>query len=412
MKVYLLSIGDELLIGQTVNTNASYIGEQLLRNGYKLHGECTVGDRKEDIIKAYRHFAADADLIITTGGLGPTKDDLTKHALAELTGSHLEFREQLFAHITELFKRRNIPMTDANRVQCYLPHNAILLDNRWGTAPGMWWPDQRPRLVSLPGVPYEMKGLLDHEVIPRIKELWPPNMATRTVMTSGAGETILADLLKEFAAGLPEQVTLAYLPDLVRVRLRLNVQAPTWAEADAWAETLCKEMEAIVKPYVYGYDNEPLAQAIGKLLVQKGLTLATAESCTGGYLSHLITTIPGSSRYYLGSIIAYQNEVKKQLLSVDQATLDLHGAVSEPTVEAMCRGLLQRIPADLAVAVSGIAGPDGGTPEKPVGTICIAVGNHTKTISKRILSNKNREVNIQYAAYYALNMVLKFLQAE
>ncbi len=412
MKTYLISIGDELLIGQTTNTNATYIGSQLIKEGYKLNGEITVGDRREDILQAYRYFAQDADLIITTGGLGPTKDDLTKHVLAELTGAHLVFKEQLYSNIVKQFERRNIPITQANREQCFLPHNTTLLDNRWGTAPGMWWPEQRPRLVALPGVPYEMKGLLDNEVLPRIKELWPPTTATRTLMTSGAGETILADLLHDFENNLPLQATLAYLPDLMRVRLRLTVQHTSWAEAETLVTTLSRQMENLVHPYVYGYDDEPLPLAIGKLLLNKGLSIATAESCTGGYLSHLITSIPGASRYYSGSIVAYQNDLKKRLLGVDEQILAEYGAVSEETVQAMCRGLLKVIPADLAVAISGIAGPEGGTPDKPVGTICLAVANQEKIVSKRVLFNKNRDINIQYAAYYALNMVLKFLQAE
>lgn len=412
MKIYLISIGDELLIGQTTNTNASYIGSQLLKEGYKLNGEMTVGDRREDILSAYRHFTQDADLIITTGGLGPTKDDLTKHVLAEIVGAELEFKEQLYLNIVKQFERRNIPVTSANREQCFLPNNATLLDNRWGTAPGMWWPEQKPRLVSLPGVPYEMKGLLDYELLPRIKEIWPPTTATRTLMTSGAGETILADLLQDFENNLPPQATLAYLPDLMRVRLRISVQDTSWEEANALATNLSAQMESLVRPYVYGYDNEPLPQAIGKILLKKGLSIATAESCTGGYLSHLITSVPGSSGYYSGSIVAYQNELKTRLLGVDEQILEEYGAVSEQTVQAMCRGLLKIIPADLAVAISGIAGPDGGTSEKPVGTICLAVANREKIVSKRVLFNKNREINIQYAAYCALNMVLKFLQAE
>jgi nicotinamide-nucleotide amidase len=410
MRIYLLNIGDEILIGQIVNTNAAWMGRQLNLIGARVVQAAVVGDDLAQIQQGLRAGLEQADAVLITGGLGPTKDDVTKKALADFFGVELSFHEPTFDRLTRIFARFGRSTTEAHKEQCFIPDNAVVLTNQQGTAPGLWMEHQGKALVSMPGVPHEMEYLMTEEVMPRLREKFGGKpIQHRTLLTVGEGETILAERIADIEDALPDHIKLAYLPNLGQVRLRLTGSAPDEAalaaELDHYQGLLAERLPDVI----FGYDNDTLEAAVGRLLRERGLTLATAESCTGGYLAHLVTSVPGSSAYFQGSVVAYDNRIKQLLLGVSPDTLAAHGAVSEATVREMVAGARRQLGVDVAVATSGIAGPDGGTPDKPVGTIWLAVGNGDRTETRLIRAGKDRVKNIHLASIYALDMVRKLL---
>lgn len=413
MKVQLITVGDEILIGQIVDTNSSWMARQLNLAGARIAGITSVGDQEEDIGRALEEALRQADAVLMTGGLGPTKDDITKKTLARFFGVELEFHQPTYDRILRFFERLGRSTTPAHRQQCYMPANATLLLNKMGTAPGMWFERNGKIIVSMPGVPYEMEYLMEHEVIPRLKRFFPGlPIAHRTILTAGEGESRIAEQLEQIEDELPPHIKLAYLPNLGQVRLRLS---GSLADEEALKRDLdfyAKKIVEALNSLVFGSEADRLEAAIGRLLQEQGKMLVTAESCTGGYLAHLITSVPGSSNYFKGSIIAYSNEVKMKQLMVSPQTLETYGAVSEQTVAEMVKGAVKLLEADVAIAVSGIAGPGGGTPEKPVGTIWMAVGDSTRVLTRRIYAGKDRLKNIEYSSVHALNFVRQFLMQE
>jgi nicotinamide-nucleotide amidase len=413
MKVQLLTIGDELLIGQVVDTNSAWMARQLNLIGAQVLGKETVGDDEDDIIAALTRACSRADVVLMTGGLGPTKDDITKKAIAAFLGEGFVFSQETYDYIVRFFARMGREAVEVHRDQCFMPQSAVLLRNKMGTAPGMWFEHKGKVLISMPGVPYEMEYLMENEVAPRLQKRFPASpICHRTLSTAGEGETRIADLLKELEDNLPNEVKLAYLPSLGQVRLRLTARGADEARLQQTLDLESKKILDLLPDLIFGQGEETLEEVVGKMLRARNMTIATAESCTGGFLAHRITSLAGASAYFKGSVIAYSNELKTALLGVKEATLQTRGAVSEETVVEMVAGARALLGVDLAVATSGIAGPDGGTPEKPVGTIWIAVGNAEKTITHRLQLGKDRLKNIQYAAVYALFLTWKFLRAD
>ncbi len=411
MKAHLITIGDEILIGQIINTNASWMADQLTAFGVEVEEIKTVSDTKDQIIKALK-LAEGADLVLLTGGLGPTRDDVTKKAIADYFDTTMEFHQESYDRILYYFKKLNIPVTKLHKEQCYLPANCEVLLNKKGTAPGMWFENKGTVIVSMPGVPYEMKYLMEHEVIPKFLEKKSDVfVSTRTVQTIGTGETVLAEALESFELSLPEKLSLAYLPSLGTVRLRLTGKSENQTEINDLLDLKTKEMVQLIPDFFLGYEKDTIGHVIGNLLGEKGWTMGTAESCTGGHIAHIITAVPGSSAYFKGSVVAYSNEIKMNLLHVEEQTLVDHGAVSEQTVAAMVAGALKTLNVDVAIAVSGVAGPGGGSEEKPVGMIWVAVGNKDRIVTHQLQFGKDRDKNIKLTTNYGLNVLRKFLLA-
>ena len=410
MTAQIITIGDEILIGQIIDTNSAWMGQQLNMQGIQVGKIVTVSDTHKDITEAVDAALSEADIILLTGGLGPTKDDITKKALADYFGVDMRFSESTYNRIQRLFQKFGKSMTKAHHEQSYMPANADILMNKMGTAPGMWFEHKGKVLVSMPGVPYEMKYLMEAEVLPKLKKQFPGKpIAHRTILTVGEGESRIADLIDPFIEALPANIKMAYLPGTGQVRLRLTGTGDDENELNALLDKKVEELKPLIAELVFGFEKEKLEEVVGRMLLEKGKTLATAESCTGGFLAHKITSIPGSSAYFMGSVIAYSNAVKMNQLSVKPDTLKNHGAVSEETVKEMMQGALDLLKTDLAIAISGVAGPDGGTPEKPVGTIWIAIGDKNNTKTYQLNLWKDRMKNIEYTTTVALNVIRKFL---
>lgn len=410
-KITIITIGDELLIGQVVDTNSAFMARELNLNGMEVFRQLTIADTLDEIKYGLQEALAHSDVVLMTGGLGPTKDDVTKKAIAEYFDVGMVFSEVTWERIQRFFERFGRDTTPAHREQCFMPANAELLTNKMGTAPGMWMEDQAKVVVSMPGVPYEMEYLLTKEVIPRLRERYELRpIAHRTILTIGEGESRLAAKIEDLEDQLPAHIQLAYLPNLGQVRLRLTGRGTS---PEQLAEDLRYYGDTIrerLSEFVYGEGSTSIEAVLGEVLKAQHLTLATAESCTGGFIAHRITSVPGSSAYFQGSVVAYDNRIKKELLGVSAETLELHGAVSKATVEEMVQGALKALGVDLAIAVSGIAGPGGGTPDKPVGTIWIAVGSRDRVQTMLIHGSKDRDKNIRYTASRALGLLWKFLE--
>ncbi len=413
MNIHIITIGDEILIGQIVDTNSAWMAQQLNLAGATIGKIVTVTDEKEDIITALEQSIQEADIILTTGGLGPTKDDLTKQALAEFLGVDLEFNQESYDHITAFFKSINRSVLEPHEGQAHMPKGVLLLDNKVGTAHGMWHEKNGKVLISMPGVPYEMKHIMTEQVIPILKEKYRMKaVAHRTILTAGQGETFLAEAIKDIEENLPDNISLAFLPNLGVVRLRLTGIADSFSAREKLEEALdryASDIEQRLGNWVFGRGGITQEEALGQLLIEKGKRLVTAESCTGGRISSRIVNIAGSSRYFDGGFVVYSNDMKMKQLGVGEGTLRLFGAVSEETVKEMVVGALKQSGADIAVAVSGIAGPGGGTTTKPVGTIWLAVGDGNQTKTLLLSGRKDREKNIEYTTKRALNLVREFL---
>lgn len=409
----IITIGDELLIGQTIDTNSAWIGQELNKIGVWVRKRVAVGDVWDDIWKALEEEGNKSDIIIITGGLGPTSDDITKPLLCKFFGGKLVVNENVLNHVKDIFTRLNRPMLESNLKQAEVPDICTVLHNARGTAPGMLFKKVDKLFISLPGVPNEMKGLMINEVLPRLKkEFILPAIVHKTVFTAGQGESFIAERLKEFEASLPSIIKLAYLPAYGMVRLRLTSRGENKNKVEEELMPYFENLKELVKDVLVADEDEGLEITIGKILKGNGKSVATAESCTGGYIAHLLTSVPGSSVYYKGSVISYANEVKETMLNVSPDTLQKVGAVSEETVIQMVKGVIEKLNVDFAVATSGIMGPDGGSIEKPVGTVWIAAGNKEKTVSQKLFFRFDRERNIELTAQSALNMLRKFMLAE
>lgn len=407
MDVEGISIGDELLLGQTINTNSAYIGQAVAQAGGQVVRNWTVSDRADEIRAALNGLHPSTELVLITGGLGPTKDDVTKKVLTEFFGGVLEYQPVVYRHIEQLFGAMGRTPSERNREQAMLPSNAEILFNRMGTAMGMAWQWEGRKVVSMPGVPYEMKHLMEEHVLPWLAGNSRQFVAHRTVRSQGIPESDLADRLSLWEEALPEWIKLAYLPSPGLVKLRLSVRVSKELET-AVQERLDQEvlaLKALLGKAYFGEGDVPLEQVLGDLLASKGMSLATAESCTGGALGASITSVPGSSRYYWGGIQAYQNTVKVKMLGVEEAALAVHGAVSETVAKAMASGARKRLGVDWAVSTTGIAGPDGGSHDKPVGTVWIAVAGPDGCRAEKYQMGKDRHRNVQKTVLAALNML-------
>ncbi len=408
MKAQIITIGDELLIGQTIDTNSAWIGAELSMAGFDVQRKVSVHDRRPDILNILTEVAEKSDVIIITGGLGPTSDDITKPALCEFFNTRLVMNNEVLAMVESMMRRRNFPMNENNRRQAEVPESCRVLTNAAGTAPGMWFEKDRTIYISLPGVPAEMKYIMNHHVMPALKKLFrSQSIIHRNIMTYGAPEAKLAEILTGFEAGLPDYVKLAYLPSSGIIKLRLTGTGAEQATIEKSVEEQVAKLYSIIPDLIYGENEESLEMVIGRLLRNKKKTLCTAESCTGGNIAHMITSIPGSSDYFKGSVIAYANSVKTELLDVPEKVIEKNGAVSEPVVTAMAEGARRLLKADFAVATSGIAGPDGGTDEKPVGTLWTAVASESGTIAEKHTLGTDRIINITRFTIVALNMLRK-----
>lgn len=409
-KAEIITIGDELLYGQIIDTNSPWLSQQLGLAGFRVVRRTSVGDVREDILKAFAAAEGRADAILITGGLGPTADDLTRPVMAEYFGCELRMHEETLEHIRQLFKSRGFAFTERNQTQALLPEVCIPIKNNLGTAAGMWFEKGSKIFVAMPGVPHEMKGLMEQSILPRLKQQFSTQaLYHRTIKTSGIGESWLADEIKDWEAQLPAHIKLAYLPHLGMVDLRLSATGTS-------LETLQQEVQAQIsnvlpriQKYVFGYDTDSLPSAIGALLKKKGYSISTAESCTGGFIAYTLTSVPGSSAYYQGSIVAYQNEIKEAQLGVKDKTLQEWGAVSEQAVIEMAEGVRKKLKTDIGISASGIAGPGGGTPDKPVGLVWIAVAGPNGTKTKKLQLTKERDINIRYTAANLLNLLRQTL---
>ncbi|MCW3116828.1 MAG: competence/damage-inducible protein CinA [Chitinophagaceae bacterium] len=412
----IITIGDELLIGQTIDTNSAFIAQQLNKIGIWVKRRIAVGDVYEDIWQALDEESKLADIIIITGGLGPTADDITKPLLSNYFGGKLVVNENVLNHVKYLFEkvyhRVGGALLERNLKQAEVPDVCTVLHNARGTAPGMWFEKDNKVFISLPGVPHEMKGLMLDEVIPRLQQKFSlPAIIHKTAFTFGMGESMIAEKIKDFESSLPSYIKLAYLPGYGLVKLRLTMISDDKQKAEQEIMPLFNQLQELVKDVLVAAEDEGLETTIGKILLAKGKTVSTAESCTGGYIAHLITTIPGSSAYFKGSVVSYANEVKENVLGVNHETLTGSGAVSKETVKEMLKGVLKKMNTDYALATSGIMGPDGGSEEKPVGTVWIAAGNNQKIEFLKLNLRFDRKRNIEQTALSALNFLRKFMLA-
>jgi len=406
LKAELITIGDEILYGQIVDTNSQWMSAALDEIGVKVVRKTTIGDEEEEILSAFRDAEERADVVLITGGLGPTKDDLTKPCLAKYFSSDLAINEKALEELTALFKQINRELTPINREQALLPVKSEMVSNKLGTAAGMWFHERGKVFVSMPGVPYEMKKMMEDTVIPKIQKTFEtPLIYHKVIKTIGIGESWLSEMIADWEDNLPQHIGLAYLPSIGQVKLRLTATGNDLINLKTDVDSLIEAILPTIKEYVFGYNEETIESAVGKKLAKNKLTIATAESCTGGYVAHRITSVPGSSHYFMGSVIAYDNEVKLKHLDVGESIIRNHGAVSEATVEEMAKNVRIKLSTDIGIATSGIAGPSGGTPEKPVGTIWIAYADQHKCVSKKLSLSKNRDLNIKYTTASLLNLL-------
>ncbi len=406
----IITIGDELLIGQVIDTNSAWMAQELNKAGIRVVRRVAVGDVWDEIWNALDEESKHAQIILITGGLGPTADDITKPLLCKYFGGKLVVDEDAKQNVINIFTKLKRPMIERNLLQAEVPDVCTVIQNKRGTAPGMFFNKDGKIFVSMPGVPHEMKGMMEDDVIPHLtKQFKLPVIIHRTLLTAGVGESFLADLIQDFEEALPPQIKLAYLPNYGMVRLRLTSSGFEKIQIEKDIETQFAQLQLLVKDYLVTNVDEPMERVVGKLLLQKNKTMCTAESCTGGYIAHLLTSIPGSSEFYDGSVVSYSYGAKEDLLNVNHQTLLTKGAVSEEVVTEMAKGALQNIKSNYVIAVSGIMGPGGGLPEKPVGTAWIAVGSKEKIAAQKVFFRFDRARNIQLTAVTALNLLRQFI---
>lgn len=412
-KAEILTIGDEILYGQTLDTNSHWISGELDQIGIRVVRKSTVPDDRETILKAFEEAEERADIVLITGGLGPTNDDLTKPCLADYFGVSLTLNEEALQEITNLFKRTGREVTSLNKGQAMQPEGARKISNTMGTAPGIWMERNNTIFISMPGVPHEMKTMMTNEILPSIKDRFIDGVIHhKIVRTAGIPESHLAETIADWEMALPRHIKLAYLPSLAQVKLRLTATGSDLKKLEAETEEQVQSLVPLIEKYVYATENIELEERVGQLLREQGKTISCAESCTGGYLSHLLTTIPGSSDYFQGSYIAYSYDIKEKALQVDREILNTKGAVSEEVVVQMAESIRKVFNTDIGVSLSGIAGPGGATEDKPVGTVWIAVSDESGTKAKKFVFSKERKLNIHLSAIVALNMVKSLLVKE
>ncbi len=413
MLAEIITIGDEILIGQIVDTNSAWMAQQLNLIGVKVKQITSVSDDADHIIEALGHAEKRVKVIFITGGLGPTKDDITKITLAKYFKMGFRRDEETLAHIEVIFERLGRPMIESNSMQADVPDGCLVIQNKNGTAPCMWFEQNGIIIVSMPGVPFEMMYLMEEEILPRLKKtLNLPCIVHKTILTAGIGESFLAVEIEPVEDSLPGHIKLAYLPKLGQVRLRLSGMGDNEELLKQEIELYAQRIISLIKPYVVVEDDIALEKAVLNVMEAEGLTLSTAESCTGGYIAHLITKHPGSSVVYKGGAVVYADELKESSLGVLSETIQNYGAVSEQTVTEMVKGALSRFNTDYAIAVTGIAGPSGEMPGKPVGTVWIAVSGKNRTIAKQFKFGNKRMQNIERSASAALMLLLNELKAD
>ncbi|MEO7767894.1 MAG: competence/damage-inducible protein A [Ferruginibacter sp.] len=410
----IITIGDELLIGQVIDTNSAWMAQQLNKAGIRVARRVAVGDVWEEIWNTLDEESKHSEIILITGGLGPTADDITKPLLCKYFNGTLIVDKGALENVVNIFT--NIlkrPMIERNLKQAEVPDTCKVILNKRGTAPGMWFEKDNKIFVSMPGVPHEMKGMMADDVIPALsKQFQFPHISHRTLLTAGVGESFLADLVADFENSLPSHIKLAYLPNYGMVRLRLSGTGLQEDSIEKEIQYYFDTLQTLVKDHLVTNEDETLQQVVAKILVAKNKTVSTAESCTGGYIAHLLTEKAGASAYYPGSVVSYSYKAKEDLLQVGHNILETKGAVSKEVVIEMAKGALKNIQSDFTIAVSGIMGPDGGMPDKPVGTVWVAVGNNENILAEKFNFRFDRQRNIELTANNAFNMLRKFILSQ
>ncbi|MGO1520524.1 MAG: competence/damage-inducible protein A [Sphingobacterium sp.] len=413
MKAEIITIGDEILLGQTVDTNSAWIAQRLAEHQIYAEQITSITDTQEHILQALDHAAKRADLIICTGGLGPTRDDITKQSAALYFGSSLVFNQEVMDHVKNIFSRFSRPMPTVNNTQANVLSNAEILFNDWGTAPGMWVEHEDKIYVFLPGVPFEMKHLLASRVLPRLSGLTTTELvAIRYLLVIGLGESYLAEQIAEIEDTMPRYAHLAYLPQIGLIKLRITVSGNDGEQLEREADNWRDRLSLRIGPAVVGTEDVDFAEIIIRAFAASACTLSAAESCTGGQIAARITAVSGASAIFQGGIVAYANAIKHQLLGVRSTTLEEHGAVSKEAVIEMAIGAQEKLRTTYAIATSGIAGPTGGSPEKPIGTVWIAVAGKNEVCAKNFLFADDRAVNIERTVSQALLMLWDLFQKE
>jgi len=407
----ILTIGDELLLGQKLDTNAHWLSDQLTQGGFLVVQKKNVDDTFSGITRAIATAFSVADVVVMTGGLGPTKDDVTKKAIARFFQDNLQENADVTRHLEELFQAKEREMTEGNRQQAWVPSRCQVLHNAVGTAPGMWISHKGKVLISMPGVPYEMKQIFSEIALPRLQTLFrTAQTVMHKVQTVGMPESILAKKIEDWENQLPKNIQLAYLPHFSQVTLRLTARGTDPKALRVMLEAEAKKLDSYIEKYIYGTGDAQLEAVLGELLLEKGATVATAESCTGGQVAQKLSSIPGASRYFLGGIVAYSNDVKHKLLGVPGETLDTHGAVSEETARAMAEGTRRATGADYGIATTGVAGPGGGSPEKPVGTVWLGLATPEGTKARKLQLTQKRDLNVNISTVQALEFLRRELR--
>lgn len=411
MKAEIITIGDELLIGQVINTNASYIGKKLSETGISVARIVSVGDSEKDIIDELKYAFENFDVVILTGGLGPTHDDVTKSAICKFFNTGLVLNEDVLNQVKEfLAKRGRTELNEANKSQALVPEKAKIIMNYWGTAPGFLFEENGKIVIVMPGVPKEMMGMMENFVINYLSKKSTGSVIKQKVLkTTGIPEAYLYERLKDTVEEIEKFCKIAFLPSALGVKIRITVKAETKEKADALVEEAEKKIREKVEKYIYGVDDEELEMVIGKLLVEKGLKIAVAESCTGGLIADRITNVPGSSKYFERGIVAYSNEAKIQILGVSEELIKNYGAVSREVAEAMAEGVRKISGADIGISTTGIAGPTGATLTKPVGLVWIGYSDKNETFAKEFRFGDDRLENKQRASQMALEILRRKL---
>jgi nicotinamide-nucleotide amidase len=409
----IITIGDELLIGQVIDTNSAWIAQQLNKIGVAIKNRIAIGDDGDEIKNALDFESRQADVILITGGLGPTRDDITKKVLCDYFGGKLVINEGALENVKRLFEKvYNKPVSEVNLKQAEVPDVCEVIQNKRGSAPGMVFQRDGKIFISMPGVPYEMMGIM-HDFLPYVQQKFQlPAVLHRTILTAGIGESALAEMIENFEDNLPKEIRLAYLPNYGMVRLRLTTSGFDKEKTEKTLDEQFSQLKVLVKEYMVTDEDESMQQVVGKWLLKNKKTISTAESCTGGAIASLITSVPGSSAYFEGSVVSYSYEIKEILLGVKKETLEKFGAVSEETVREMLAGLLEKMKTDFGIAVSGIMGPGGGLPGKPVGTVWVAVGSKERQMVKVLKQRFDRLKNIEVTSVMALNLMRTFLLQE
>jgi nicotinamide-nucleotide amidase len=408
MKAHIITIGDELLIGQTLDTNSAWIGAELSKIGFDIYRKTSVHDDHDDIMDILRSVTGKADVVLITGGLGPTSDDITKQVLSEFFNSKLAINTEVLAMIENMMNRRGFPMNENIRRQAEVPEGCTILKNKAGTAPGMWFEKDGTIYISMPGIPVEMKYIMNQHVLPELRKRFTTQVIIhKNIMTYGGLEAKLAETLADFEASLPAEVKLAYLPSFGIIKLRLTGTGTDPVLLKKIIEAQVGTLYEIIPDLIFGENEELFETVIGNLLKERKQTISTAESCTGGMIAQMLTSISGSSVYFKGSVVAYDNEIKKDMLGVPDILIEKYGAVSREVVEKMAAGVRNLMKTDFSVATSGIAGPDGGTESKPVGTIWISVASEKGIVSEKHVYGGDRNTNINRFSVAALSLVRK-----